>query len=209
MFYITTKVKDRWREEDAFWQSGTVTSQFIWDAVSSFVRGNRLAIELGCGIGRLAVPMSKKFLRLKVVDVSPFMLEKLRSRCAQFGVANMLCCVASEPWWNEPADFIYSALMLQHLESFDEIEEYIRRIAQCLHGAAFLQFDTRPPSGFAAARRYMPDMLLPRTHRRGIRRHRRDPHDLRALLEEHGLRVVNERNPGTALHAFVVTHSLP
>ncbi|MDO8463526.1 MAG: class I SAM-dependent methyltransferase [bacterium] len=205
MFYIATRRKAQWREEDAFWASGEQTTAFIWDAVAPHVRGNRLAIELGCGIGRLAVPMSKKFIRLKVVDVSPYMLEKLQQRCQQFGVGNMSCHLSTTVWYEEPADFIYSALMLQHLERFDDVEEYIRKIAQCLSGVAFLQFDTRPRNMFVAARRAVPDVFLPRTQRRGIRRHRRDPHAIRAIFRRYGFRIIEERDPGTALHAFVVT----
>ncbi|MDO8425184.1 MAG: class I SAM-dependent methyltransferase [bacterium] len=209
MFYITTRRKKRWREEDAFWQSGEVTAQFIWDLVAPHITSYELAIELGCGIGRLAVPMAKKFNRLKVVDISPHMLQKLRERCESFGVGNLSCCLPTDPWWEEPADFIYSALMFQHLERFEEIEEYVQRIAQCLRGAAFLQCDTRPRNWFVAARRMVPDALLPRTQRRGMRRHRRDPDAIRALLHMVGLRIVAERDPGTELHVFIVTQRPP
>ncbi|MFH1430063.1 MAG: class I SAM-dependent methyltransferase [Candidatus Uhrbacteria bacterium] len=205
MFYITTRSKERWREEDAFWKSGERTTDFIWQHLAPHIRTHRVAVEIGCGIGRLAVPMARRFVNLKVVDASPFMLSKLQQRCGQYGVGNISCYLPAQDWWSEPVDCVYSALTFQHLESFAEIENYVAKISRCLRGAAFLQFDARPLGTLSAMKRYLPDDLLPRMHRRGIRRIRRHPRELRALFRAYGLRTVQELDERSALHAFILT----
>jgi len=206
-FYIATHTRWRWREEDAFWKSGERTVGFMWEHVYPRLTQHRLAIEIGVGIGRLAVPMAQRFRRVKVVDASSAMLHQLQLRCQQFGACNIEPLLNSTAWDAEPADFVYSALTFQHLERLAEIEEYVERISRCLDGIAFLQFDTRPQMKLEQLRGRMPERLLPKTWRRGIRRIRRSPTDLRAMFERHGLRVDEELNPNSALHAFVLSKS--
>ncbi len=201
-FYISSK--SRWREEDAFWRSGEQTVAYIWEHVVAHLPRRHLAIEIGVGIGRLAVPVAKKFSRVKVVDASPFMLQHLQETCARFGVCNFELYHAADAWDAEPADFIYSAFTFQHIEDIAKIEEYIHRSAQCLAGVAFFQFDTRPMTVGLRIRNRLPDVMLPKLHRRGIRRIRRRSEDIRVLFARHGLRIINELNPDSILHAFIV-----
>ena len=208
-FYIATHTRWRWREEDAFWKSGERTVRFMWDHAYPRLTQHRLAIEIGVGIGRLAVPMAKRFMRLKVVDASPIMLGQLQLRCQQFGVCNMESYPDSAAWDTEPADFVYSALTFQHMPELQTIDGYIERIARCLNGIAFLQFDTRPQAKLAQLRGHLPDRFLPRTWRRGMRRVRRAPDVLREMFSRHGLQVEEELGPNSALHAFVLSKRLP
>lgn len=202
-FYISTK--SRWREEDHFWRSGERTVAYIWERVYPRLPRYHLAVEIGVGIGRLAVPMAKKFRRLKVVDTSEVMLRKFKDVCAQFGVSNIESFWSTGPWDAEPADFIYSALTFQHIEDIAAVEEYILRIAGCLNGIAFLQFDTRPRTLAVRIRDRLPDWMMPKkTWRRGIRRIRRRSVDLRAMFARHHLRIIQELDPDSILHAFVV-----
>lgn len=207
-FYIATHTRRRWREEDAFWQSGQKTADFIWGHVLPMIPHHRVAVEIGCGIGRLAVPMAKRFTRVKVVDASSVMLQQLQLRCQQFGACNIETYLDDAPWDAEKADFVYSALTFQHISEFTVIERSIERIARCLSGIAFLQFDTRPQTKIEQQlihwRGQVPERFLPRTWRRGIRRIRRHSDALRAMFARHHLRIENELSPDSALHAFVL-----
>jgi len=169
---------------------------------------HRVAVEIGCGIGRLAVPMAKRFTRVKVVDASSVMLQQLQLRCQQFGACNIETYLDDAPWDAEKADFVYSALTFQHISEFTVIERSIERIARCLSGIAFLQFDTRPQTKIEQQlihwRGQVPERFLPRTWRRGIRRIRRHSDALRAMFARHHLRIENELSPDSALHAFVL-----
>lgn len=206
-FYIATHTRWRWREEDAFWKSGERTVRFMWEHVYPRLTSHRLAIEIGVGIGRLAVPIAKRFSRVKVVDASQTMLRQLQLRCQQFGVCNIEPYPESAAWDTEPADFVYSALTFQHIAELAIIERYVERMAACLSGIAFLQFDTRPQVKLEQWRARLPDRLLPRTWRQGIRRIRRSPDVLRAMFARHGLRIDEELDPNSSLHAFVLSRT--
>jgi hypothetical protein len=96
--------------------------------------------------------------------------------------------------------------VFQHIEDASVIADYISRIGRALRpgGVAQLHFDTRPPSFLYRARKYVPDRLLGRTQRRGIRRVRRDPEWIRRQIQGAGLEIVGEREPRSAGHWFVL-----
>ncbi|MBI2482561.1 class I SAM-dependent methyltransferase [Candidatus Uhrbacteria bacterium] len=208
-FYIATHTRWRWNEEDTFWRSGERTVQFIWDHVYPRLARRFLAIEIGVGIGRLAVPMAQRFVQVKVVDHSRVMLEQLRLRCARFGRPNITAFLDTAAWDTEPADFIYSALTFQHISELATIEMYVAKIARCLRGVAFLQFDTRPRSSFERWREQLPEQWMPRTWRMGMRRIRRDADVLRTLFARHHLPILEELNPDSALHVFILGAPTP
>jgi SAM-dependent methyltransferase len=142
------------------------------------------------------------------VDIAPTMLRKLADNAAREGLANVEGFTPDQPYWERgPVDLAYSRWVLQHIPEFEVIEEYIRRVAQALHpqGVAHLQFDTRPATLPYRVRNVLPDFLLRRTWRRGIRRIRRTPELLAATFARHGLRAVHEIGSGQEEHVFILT----
>ncbi len=190
--------------EDEFWKSGERTATFIWDHVAPYVAHRGIAVDFGCGIGRVAFPTAKRFDRLQAVDCSTAMLDQLRTHVEQRGVSNIATFRDTECWDTESVDLVYSILTFQHIEDVSEIEAYVRRIGRCLRGVAFLQFDTRPRTLVARAKERLPDWSVPWTWKRGMRRYRRDPDGLRAIFRRCDLHIVRELDPNTALHAFIV-----
>ena len=88
----------------------------------------------------------------------------------------------------------------------ESIEDAVRRVAAALKcgGVAMLQFDTRSRSALYRFRNKLPDVVLPRPWRRGIRRIRRSPADVARILMEAGLAPVREEGKGTAEHAVIL-----
>jgi SAM-dependent methyltransferase len=173
------------------------------EEVADLLPGRDLAIEIGCGVGRLLIPMSSRFERVVGVDVAPTMLARLRENCTRFGAANVQPALVDEPW-DRPsqADFAYAWLVFQHVADVTAIEALLGRLATALkpRGAALLQFDTRPRTLPYLLRNTVPDALLPWTWRRGIRRIRRAPGQVAALLRAAGLRTLREDGSGTERH---------
>ena len=106
--------------------------------------------------------------------------------------------------------YAYSFLVFQHIADFEIIDNYIKRIAGCLkeNGIAQLQFDTRSKSLIYKIRNNLPDFLLPKNQRKGIRRIRRNPKMLRNAFHEYELQIEKEIKPGTATHTFVLKKTL-
>jgi SAM-dependent methyltransferase len=207
-YYILTGL-DTEREAgslEAFFASGREQARAILDRCAPYLAGYELAIEIGCGVGRVALPVAQRFERVVGVDVSPTMLEKLADNAARAAV--VVKPVLADEAWDEPsrADLVYSVLVFQHIETFSEIARYVGRIATALkaNGVAYLQFDTRNRTLSYRLRNILPDAVLPRPWRRGIRRIRRSPQSVREVFRAAGLEIVEDLGAGTADHVFLL-----
>jgi SAM-dependent methyltransferase len=204
-YYIATDGKRQ--SLDEFFESGRDGAAWILEQVAGELPGRDLALEIGCGVGRLLIPMAEHFSQVIGVDVAPTMLQKLSANCERFGLGNAKPMLADEPWEHlGAADLVYSWLVFQHVADFGLIESTVRRLAGALKkaGLALLQFDTRPPTAAYRLRNALPDGLLPRPWRRGIRRIRRSPSQLAALFDAAGLQLVRELGPQTEEHVFIL-----
>lgn len=190
-----------------FFESGRGPAAWMLEEVGDDLPGRDLALEIGCGVGRLLIPMAEHFSRVIGVDVAPTMLRKLRANCERFGIGNAEPMLVDEPWDRRgDADLVYSWLVMQHIADPALIASLIRRAAGTLRagGVALLQFDTRPPSPAYRLRNALPDVLLPRMWRRGIRRIRRSPQRLGPLFGAAGLEVTRQLGPRTEEHVFIL-----
>jgi len=204
LYYIRTDYRG---SEDEFWGSGRRDAEHILASVRKLVHTWDRVVEIGCGFGRILVPMASYYRQCVGVDISDCMLAGLRESAEGFGVADRVDpCHAESDWDKAKADLVYSLIVFQHIEDLRVIEQYVARIAGCIEGrgVAYLQFDTRPATLAYRLRNSLPDFLLPRSWRRGIRRIRRSRADLARLFGKHGLSVVREEGADTEYHVFIL-----
>jgi SAM-dependent methyltransferase len=193
-----------------FFGSGESDADRILGRVAPHLAGREVAIEIGSGVGRLALPMARRFRRVLGVDVSPTMLSKLQGHCAMARISNVTTALIEDPWpeaWQ--ADLVYSWTVLQHVESATEVDRILGKVSRSLRpsGVAFLHFDTRPAGPLYRLRGRVPDRLLPTTQRASIRRIRRRPAELREAFERNGMTVVAEENLRSDWTFFVLRRS--
>jgi cyclopropane fatty-acyl-phospholipid synthase-like methyltransferase len=197
-----------------FWLSGekTVETELL-PLVREFSLEARLALEIGCGVGRLLLPLARRFATAVGVDVSAEMIRRARRNSADLGVRNVEWIVATEPAavlqrsdLAGKVDLLYSLLVFQHIEQADVIDAYIGVIAELLSagGIAYLHFDTRDRTALYRLRNRLPEGLLPWFWKGSIRRIRREPRQIEASLRRGGLQVVRESAPGTAEHRYLL-----
>jgi SAM-dependent methyltransferase len=211
--YILTSLKGVPRDE--FWRSGerTVLTEILPFLASHSVRP-QLCLELGCGMGRLVLPLARHFRKAVGADIARGMVRHATSFARRNNVNNTFFVVISGPSdllekagdLAGTCDFIYSLLVFQHIPDFSMIEGYLQAIRELLHeqGLAYLQFDTRPQNLAYRLKTQLPDFLLPRFWRRGIRRIRRSPEELGAVMRRAGLEVVGELTPNSAYHRYIL-----
>lgn len=161
------------------------------------------AVEIGCGVGRNTVHLARHFERVDGVDISPTMISSALARGVPEGVH--LHAVSGRdlrPLPDGAFALAFSHLVFQHVESAQDIAAYLRETARVLEpgGVAVLHFDTRPRTPLVRLVQRMPDALLPRDRRRGIRRHRREAEEVRGYGQAAGLALEAELGPGTAHH---------
>ena len=75
------------------------------------------ALDHGCGVGRLTLPLAKEFTQVVGVDVSPAMLAEAEVNCDANAALNVDLALADDQLSNVRGmfDFVNSAMVLQHV----------------------------------------------------------------------------------------------
>ena len=113
------------------------------------------ALEIGCGPGRLLVPLSRVFGRIVGVDVSLEMVEMARRNLQ--GIPNALAEPTSgsdlAAFHDESFDFCYSYAVFQHIPSREVVLSYLREARRVLKIGGILkcQFNGLPEAGSRSA----------------------------------------------------------
>jgi ubiquinone/menaquinone biosynthesis C-methylase UbiE len=103
----------------AFFNSGrehvTRLMQAVRELQPQFTPGT--AIDFGCGVGRVTIPLAETSARVLAVDVSEKMLEEARKNCAREGLQNVTFLITREflQLADASADFVHSFIVLQHI----------------------------------------------------------------------------------------------
>jgi SAM-dependent methyltransferase len=76
------------------------------------------ALEFGCGVGRVALPLSRYFARVDALDVSPSMLAEAQRNAEAAGISNIVFLQSDDMLSAAPEkyDFVHSTIVLQHLD---------------------------------------------------------------------------------------------
>ncbi|KAF0152403.1 MAG: type 11 methyltransferase [Ignavibacteria bacterium] len=77
----------------------------------------KMALDYGCGVGRVIIPLSKYTDFVTGVDVSKSMLEECRINCEQNNIVNYRLVEANHEFFrdSEKHDFIHSFIVFQHI----------------------------------------------------------------------------------------------
>lgn len=209
MHFIATS-REAW-DRDAFFQSGEplVGDTLEW-AGQPQTPGRML--EIGCGLGRTAIHFARAFHHVDAIDISERMITDARELVPDSNITFHIAAGDGGLTFDSARfDLVASFLVFQHVPDEQVIATYIREIGRVLRqgGKAVLQFDTRKSGTFERLYKSLPDPLLPRHHRRFIRRYRRDATWLRDIMKRADLNVIGERQPRTAEHFFLLQRGEP
>lgn len=75
------------------------------------------ALDFGCGVGRVVVPLAGVAQEVVGVDISEAMLEEARRNCAQRGIGNVRFVLSDDTLSQVEGgfDFVHSFIVIQHL----------------------------------------------------------------------------------------------
>lgn len=171
--------------------------------------GHGLAVDIGCGVGRLSRALGERFDRVLGVDVSPEMVARARDMNAdrdhlEFHVGTG---AGLDPVPDASADLVLSFVVFQHIPDPDVVLAYLREAGRVLRPGGLLAFQWNNLSGgrrWAAARE-----VRDRLSRVGVRRSsdrgrnvreflgsRIPLAPIRRVLAESGLEELEVQNPG-------------
>ena len=126
---------------DAFFESGRATISHIlgrYEArFGSLPRGK--ALDHGCGVGRLALPLAEEFAEVVGLDVSPSMLAEAEANARDAGASNVRFALADDALSNAPGeyDFVDSYMVLQHIPVRRGLKIIARLVGKVKPGGAF------------------------------------------------------------------------
>jgi SAM-dependent methyltransferase len=107
--------------------------------------GERRALEIGCGPGRLMLPLSVHFHEIHGVDVSERMVQLARQNLAGVGHAHVHATGGTnlERFEDDSFDFAYSYAVFQHIPSREVVLRYLGETRRILRdgGVARMQFN--------------------------------------------------------------------
>lgn len=202
LFYIDTNAKN----EPDFWRRGDENfTKYILPILHKYAVGRGTAIDFGCGIGRHTLPLSHYFKLVLGVDIVRHMLVQAQILANKRNISNVRFIENYEFFLNnDPVDFIYCALVFQHIDDGDYILEVLKQMARRLVGIAYVHFDTRPHDALYRLRNYLPNFILPRSFQAGMRRIRRDSSEVKNLLQAAGFSIIEEQHPHSQFNFFVL-----
>lgn len=129
-----------------FFKTGEAHIQMVVDAITQHLDGDfnpSRCLDFGCGVGRLVVPLARRFGRVTGVDVSLAMMEEAARNCQKYGLANVDFVQSDDTLSKVEGkyDFIHSYIVLQHI-SPNRGEMLLRRMIDLLEddGVAALHF---------------------------------------------------------------------
>jgi len=143
----------RQQSNEEFFSTAAPTVQQLLPELKRFM-GRHAALEIGCGPGRLMLPLSRSFKEIHGVDVSDEMIRLARERLAHTPNAFAQQCSGADlaMFPDGKFDFVYSYAVFQHIPSRDVVFSYLRDAFRVLKPGGFLrcQLNGLPPH----ARRY-------------------------------------------------------
>ena len=139
--------------EQEFWESGEIECEKILGKgsarFSNILQGKdpkkMRVLEIGCGIGRLLIPMSKIFQNASGIDISSEMVrigkEKAKgiSNCEILENNGIDLSLFSDNYF----DFCYSFIVFQHIPDKKIVEEYIKEVSRVLKPGSLFRFQVR------------------------------------------------------------------
>lgn len=169
-----------------------------------------VALEIGCGLGRVVKALADRFDRVIGIDISPEMLERARELVDEpridlrLGDGRSLAGVE-----DASVDLVLSFTVLQHIPDPRVIEDYLREAGRVLRpgGVLVFQWNNEPGHRRWVLRRWW----LTALQRSGLRPERFRRHAPQFLgsrvplprieraLSAGGLRLAGVRDPGTLL----------
>ena len=137
----------------------------------------RRALDFGCGVGRLVLPLARRVPQVVGVDVSVAMLDEARRNCKEAGASNVVLLASDSDEYRSAGgfDLVHSFIVLQHIPTragLGVVRDLIGRLNPGGVGALHVVYSVRRPLWWRCA--YFARKTLPGLHRTAnlVRGHR-------------------------------------
>jgi SAM-dependent methyltransferase len=212
-WYVDTSLSYDEPDMARFFEGGERIVRELVDAAPVAPRERAVAVEVGSGLGRVCLALSRRFHRVIGIDISPVMVARARELVAEprvtFRVGDGFSLQGVE---DGSADLVLSFTVFQHIPSAAIVHGYVRDAARVLRPGGVLVFqwnNTPGPRRWAARRALLSALQRTGLHPERYRRHapeflgcRIPLGPLRRTLEDSGLELRGTAGLGT-LYAWM------
>ena len=136
--------------EEEFWNSGIVSMEQCLEfntPLNDLIMQNKDAkdmtvLEIGCGVGRIVIPMSKFFGKVVGIDVSDEMIELAKEKTSKILNCKFFSNNGSDlsSFSENSFDFCYSIIVFQHIPEKEIIKNYIHEVYRILKNNSCFRF---------------------------------------------------------------------
>ena len=126
--------------EEQFLESGERDlADLVLDGIQLWPEASTL--EIGCGVGRLLIPLARRVARVVGVDISPVMIETSRAYLASSpNVSARLTDGTLAGAADASLDFVFSFIVFQHIPAVVPIRTYVEEAARVLKAGGVFRF---------------------------------------------------------------------
>lgn len=153
-WYVDTTLSYDDPDLERFLETGEQIASFALDR--SQPEGSGVALEIGAGLGRVCLALSRRFSRVIGVDVSEEMLRRARALVDADNVAFVVGDGTSlSAVRDSSVDLVLTFTVFQHIPHRDVVEGYVAEAARVLRpgGLAVMQWNNRRSLPWAIRRR--------------------------------------------------------
>jgi ubiquinone/menaquinone biosynthesis C-methylase UbiE len=150
LFVIATDHSDT--EED-FWNSGIgecddilgINTERFKKIIENKETSKMNILEIGCGIGRILIPMSKFFGSVIGIDISSEMVQLGQKYVSDIPNCNIVENNGTDlaEFSDNSFDFCYSFIVFQHIPEKQIVENYIKEVSRILKPSCLFRFQVR------------------------------------------------------------------
>ena len=150
LFVIATDHSDT--EED-FWNSGIdecndilgINTERYQKIIENKDTSNMNILEIGCGIGRILIPMRKIFGNVTGIDISSEMVLLGQKYVSDIPNCNIVENNGTDlaEFSDNSFDFCYSFIVFQHIPEKQIVENYIKEVSRILKPSCLFRFQVR------------------------------------------------------------------
>ena len=150
LFVIAT---DHSETEEDFWNSGIdecndilgVNTERYQKIIENKETSNMNILEIGCGIGRILIPMRKFFGNVTGIDISSEMVQLGQKYVSDIPNCNIVENNGTDlaEFSDNSFDFCYSFIVFQHIPEKQIVENYIKEVSRILKVGCLFRFQVR------------------------------------------------------------------
>jgi SAM-dependent methyltransferase len=142
-WFVDSRLDYRSPDEEAFWAGGVDALDRILDVLGARISPDDVAVDIGCGLGRLTRPLAARAAHVIAIDVSSEMLTEARSLNGQLEGVEWVHGDGEtlRPIDDASVDACISHVVFRHISDPEITLGYIREMGRVLRVGGFAAFE--------------------------------------------------------------------